>query len=166
MRKTILLFVLSMVFLSPCFSQNMLILGGEYSLFSPEFWGAGVGFNLKLFNKYIQNDVLITFGSIDAPPAKFLFSLRDSFYFCLEGTWLGLRAGICALLGMYGTHDLLFSPAGFVGFVLLPQSLISINLDACPGYAIAFRVGEDLGINKAGFSLALFFGVRLNLDKL
>ena len=180
MKKIFLPLVLGTVFLFPCFAQNVLILGGEYNFFKPEFWSTGAGFNLKLFNNYIQNDLLLGFGSIKAEepgtggrPPKFLFSLQDSLYFALDGKYAGLRAGIFASFGTYGIHDfftsydLFLNPGGFMGFSILPQSLISVTIDLRAGYAIAFRIKEKgPDINETGFSLSPCVGIRFNIDKL
>jgi len=214
MKKTLLLFTIfalwGMVFITPCFSQNMLILGGEYNLSSPEFWGIGVGFNMKLFNEYIQNDFMVNLGAIRAKEAvieqipeddeqgteeneqrtgnreqrienneqlaigqaKLLFSVSDKLYFSRDGKWVGLRAGVFASVGVYGiydfpkTWDLFANAGGFAGVTILPQSFVSINLDLCPGYAVAFRFDDGFTENEAGFSLGLFLGIRFNLDKL
>jgi hypothetical protein len=191
----------------------MFMLGGQYNFLKPQFWGAGLGFNFKLLNEYLQNDFLINFGGIwvkeieiaETPPEilpggtdntdepalnvktdnttnaetktndprhKFLFSLRDSLYFTLDGKWIGLRAGIFASLGVYGipdfpkSWDLVFNPGGFVGISLFPKSLVSVIIDVCPGYLITFRIDEGLAKNETGFSLPLFLGIRFNMDKL
>jgi hypothetical protein len=156
----------------------MLILGGEYNLFSPEVWNAGVGFNIKVFDDYIQNDCLLTFGGIQAkpaeaeepepgkPPMKFLLSVRDNIYFTIDGKWVGLRAGGFASFGIYGIHDLFFNGGGLVGICVLPQSLVSVTLDLCPAYKVAFRVNKGVTKNESGFSLGLFVGIRFNIDKL
>ena len=166
----------------------------------PMFWGAGVGFNLKLFNDYIQNDLMLNFGSINAEEAiidessdnedsrffsrstgdgtgtgeaamNFLFYFRDKLYFSLDWKWVGLRAGISAALGVYGipdfptVWDLFINAGGLVGVCILPHSLVSITLDFCPGYTLAFRF-SGFNKNDAGLSFPLFLGVRFNLDKL
>jgi hypothetical protein len=162
----------------------MLILGGEYNLFSPELWNAGVGFNMKVFDDYIQNDCLLTFGGIQAKPVKaeepgsddpqmkFLLSVRDNIYFTLEGKWVGLRAGAFASFGIYDipdntkVYDLFFNGGGLVGICVLPQSLVSVTIDVCPAYKVAFRINEGIAENESGFSLGLFLGIRFNFDKL
>ena len=184
MKKVCFLFILGTVLLPSCFSQNMIILGGEYNIFKPEFWGAGAGFNTKLFNEYIQNDLTVNFGGIrvkDAQndntepggnPFKSVFYIKDNFYFSLDGKWLGLRAGIFASLGVYGipkfptVYDLFFNPGGFAGICILPKSQVSVTLDICPGYSAAFRLGEGMALNDSGFSLSLSLGIRFNIDKL
>ena len=135
MRKTCFFFILGVVLITPCFSQNMLFLGGEYNLNSPVFWSAGAGFNFKLFNNYIQNDFMLNFGSIWAKeaqtkeqeeeddtnksirqqvsfpaqpgkyPMKFLFYLRDSLFFSFDWRWVGLRTGIFGSFGLYDIPD-------------------------------------------------------------
>jgi len=199
MKKKFLLCVLGAVFLFPCFSQNMFLLGGEYNFLEPQFFNVGLGFNLKLFNEYIQNDLTVNFGGILAkdivmieeapndaandeapelvmttgdPRLKFLFSLKDSLYFSLDWKWAGLRAGIFASFGVYGisdsakSWDMIFNPGGFVGICLFPKSLVSVVVDVCPGYLVAFRVSESMAENEAGFSLPVYLGIRFNLDKL
>jgi len=214
MKKIVLLCVIATAFTVPCFAQNMLLLGGEYNLTNPQFWSAGLGFNLKLFNEYIQNDLTLNFGNIRAKemvikktepqetepddpetgdpaqnvfsanagsiwahetktavPVKFLFYVKDTIYFSLDGKWVGIRAGVFASMGIYDipdyktAADLFFNGGGFAGIYFLPRSLIGVTVDVAPGYAIAFRVGETLGINEAGFSLPLSVCIRLNLDK-
>ena len=134
MKKIFFLLIMGVVFLFPCFSQNMLILGGEYNFYKPDFWSAGLGFNHRLFNEYIQNDFVFNFGRLTAKrtqiietevenggtengepeiirtevidyPQKFFFYVKDNFYFALEGRGLGLRAGIFASFGIYGIPD-------------------------------------------------------------
>jgi hypothetical protein len=208
MRKTFFLCILGAGFLFPCFSQNMFLVGGEYNFLRPQFWCAGLGFNFKLLNEYLQNDFLVNFGGVwvkeietaepsnetdetdDSPPnartdmemktgdktndplLKFLFSLKDSFYFTLDGKWVGLRAGVFASFGVYGipdfpkSWDLLFNPGGFVGISLFPKSLVSVVIDVCPGYIIIFRIDDGFNKNEAGFSMPLFLGIRFNIDKL
>jgi len=186
MKKIALLCVMASVFAVPCFAQNMLLLGGEYNLTNPQFWSAGMGFNLKILKEYFQNDLSLNFGAIRVnDPAKnmwaydtkntanqqFLFYVKDNVYFCLDGKWVGMRAGVFASMGIYDVPDykteadLFFNGGGFAGICILPRSLIGITIDAAPGYAIAFRVGKVLGINAGGFSLPLSVGIRLNLDK-
>ena len=179
MRKACFLFIFGMFFLLPCFSQNMLLAGGEYNFFKPEFWSAGAGFNMKLFNDYMQNDFMINGGRIRAKEPetgdyhqKFLFSLRDSLYFSLEGEWVGLRMGVFASFGVYDivdfpkVYDLFLNGGGFAGVSILPKSMISVTVDICPGYASAFRYDEKAAKNEAGFSLSVFLSLRLNIDKL
>ena len=194
MRKVFILFVLGSAFLFPCFPQNMLMLGGEYNLFKPGFWGAGAGFNLKLFDEYIQNDFMVYFGNISAKealiidddeteddipdrsepgdsPRKFLIYIRDSLFFTLEWKWVGLRTGLFASLGAYNIAnfpkvDLFLNPGGFVGISIMPKSLISATIDLCPGYAMAFNLNDGIVVHETGFSLSVALAVRLNLDKL
>ena len=196
MKKAFIFFFLGAVFLPLCFSQNMLMLSGEYSFFKPQFWGAGIGFNMKYFNEYIQNDLTLNFGSIwakdvpveeeesdeDRPPVvqveslgssmRFVFYLRDNLYFALEGDWVGLRAGVFASLGVYNiielpmSYDMLFNGGGFAGITILPKSLISVALDLCPGYLVAFRLKDGISKNQEGFSLSLALSIRFNFDKL
>ena len=194
MRKAWILFMFSIVFLYPCFSQNMLILGGEYNILQPDFWNASIGFNQKIINRYIQNDILLNFGSITAKniefietededsgiiraeqisyPQKFIFSVRDNLFFSLDGRWIGLRAGIFALLGINGIPDfptaynMFLNTGGFAGIWILPKSLVSVTLDISPGYALAFRLSEGPYIHEGGFSLPLSLGIRFNFDKL
>jgi len=193
-QRALLLFILGMVFAPACFSQNMLLLGGNYNLMrKPEIWSAGLGFNLKLYKEIVQNDFLINFGGIQAKvlikdtdeteqvqpvqqiesddQMKFLYSVRDNLFFNLEGRWFGIRAGAFASFGLYGirnslkAYDLFFNAGGMAGICILPKALISITLDASPGYAIAFSYAEGFGINEKGFSLPLSLNIRVNLDK-
>ena len=66
MKKCCFLFIIGAVFLSPCFSQNMVMLSGEYNLFKPPLWGAGIGYNMRLWDTYVYNDLLAYFGLIQA----------------------------------------------------------------------------------------------------
>ena len=180
MKKVFFPLILGTVFLFPCFAQNVLILNGEYNFFKPEFWSIGAGFNMKLFNNYIQNDFLLGFGGIKAEepetggyPPKFLFSFQDSLYITRDWKYAGLRAGLFAALGNYGVPDypanwdLFFSIGGFAGVSILPRSPVSVTVDLRPGYAIAFRTEEGgANINEAGFSLSPSVGIRFNFDKL
>jgi len=175
------------IFSPPCFSQNMFVLGGEYNFTNPQFWGVGLGFNMKLFNEYVQNDLTINFGSISAndptqnmwaletetaAEQKFLFYVKDNIYFSLDWKWVGLRSGVFASLGIYDipdktTADLFFNGGGFVGICVMPRSLISLTVDVSPGYAMAFFVREkEAGLKAGDFSLPLAVGIRFNLDKL
>jgi hypothetical protein len=197
MKKTFCMFVLAVIFLPPCFSQNMLMLGGEYGFLKPQSWGAGLGFNYMLFDEYIQNDLTANFGGIRVkdiyiveqtgeeepgeasaseivfgdPTLKFLFYLRNNLYFTFEWQWVGLRVGVFASLGIYGipdfpsTFDLFLNPGGFMGISIMPKSPVSVTVDLCPGYVMAFRTGKELIKNEAGFSLSLSLNIRLNLDK-
>jgi hypothetical protein len=157
----------------------MLLLDGEYNIYKPEFWNVGVGFNMRLFNQYFQNDFMLGFGGIRVEesesgesPLKFLFSFKDSFYFSLDWELVGLRAGIFASVGIYDIPDfkkrwdLFFNIGGVVGICILPKSLVSVIIDLRPGYAIAVRTGEESFINEAGFSLSPSVGIRFNFDKL
>jgi hypothetical protein len=180
MKKILLLFIVSVAVLPDCFSQNMLIIGGEYNPFDPGFWNGNIGFNLELFNSHVQDELLLGFGGItvndehDERPRKFLFSVRDNFFYSLDGEFIGLRAGISASFGVYDitefpkVNDLFFSAAGFAGICILPKFFISITLDVCPGYAMAFRVTDTFNIsgNELGFMLPIALGIRLNIDKL
>jgi len=180
----------------------MFLLGGEYNLLGQQFWNVGLGFNLKLINEYFQNDFMINGGFIsakdivmvDAPPeadakddapkqvmatgdlrTRFLFSLKDSFYFSYDWKWIGVRAGVFASLGVYGVSDsgksfnMSFNPGGFAGVCLFPRSIVSAFIDLCPGYLVVFRLSgsdsDSLFKNEAGFSLPLAAGIRINLDK-
>ncbi|MDR2483030.1 MAG: hypothetical protein LBD08_05290 [Treponema sp.] len=179
-RKAVLLLILSLAVTGAVFSQNMLILGGEYNPLSPGFWSVGAGFNLELFNEYIQDDLMFNFGGVTAlneqgeRPPRFIFSIKDSVYFSLDWDWIGLRAGITASAGLYQHPEfpekaaLLFSAGGFAGLCVLPRSPISITVDLCPGYAAAFHVTDkpDAALDEPGFILPVALGIRLNLDKL
>jgi hypothetical protein len=157
----------------------MLIAGGEYNPFNPPFWNGNIGFNLELFNVHVQDELVFGFGGItvkderDERPQKLLFSVRDNFFYSLDGEFIGLRAGISAAFGAYDitglpkVFDLFFSAAGLVGICVLPKSLISITLDICPGYAMAFRIKDtpDISDNEMGFMLPIALGIRLNMDK-
>ena len=191
MKKPLFLFIFSLVFLYPCFSQNMLVFGGQYNFSKPEFWNAGVGFNMKLINEYFQNDLMLNFGSfrnevivseeqgedtirVNTGEYKenYLYTVKDSFYFTLDGSWIGLRAGVFAGFGIYGViefpkvYDLFFNPGGLVGICLFPKSLFSLALDFSPGYVVAFRLGNGLYINESNLSLSLSLGLRLNFDRI
>jgi len=173
MKKIILLCVLGAAFIFPCFSQNMFLLGGEYNFLKPQFFSAGLGFNFKLFNEYIQNDFTVNSGGIWIKDIEsFLFSIRDSLYFSMDWKWVGLRAGVFTLLGVYGVTDsakawdMAFNPGVFAGVCLFPKSLFSVVIDVCPGYMVAFRLSEEMAENGGGFSLPVYLGVRFNLDKL
>jgi hypothetical protein len=158
----------------------MLLLDGEYNFFKQEFWNVGAGFNMKLINQYVQNDFMLGFGGLRVKETesgeesllKFIFSLKDSFYFSLDGKWIGLRLGVFASIGIYDIPDfkkrcdMFFNAGGFAGICILPRSLISVTVDLRPGYAIAFRIGEELSVNKAGFSLSPSVSIRFNFDKL
>jgi hypothetical protein len=180
MKKIPLLFILGMTILPGCFSQNMLIIGGEYNPFRPLLWDGAIGFNIEVLNEHIQNDVLLTFGGIRVKnkggeeSQKFIFSLKDNFFYSLNGQYIGLRAGISAAFGIYdvsefpGKNDLFLSAAGLVGICIFPKSIISITLDVCSGYALAFCLTDafDVSHNDSGFMLPISLGVRFNIDKL
>jgi len=180
MKKILLLFIFGITALPNCFSQNMLIIGGEYNHFSPVFWNASIGFNLELINEHIQDELLFTLGGItvkntkEEGPQKFLFSVKDNIFYSLDGRFIGLRSGITASFGIYDvpivprSFDFFFSAAALVGICILPKSLISVTLDVCPGYAMAFNytVPFEFSGNESGFMLPLTLGIRLNIDKL
>ena len=191
MRKAFFLFILGLVLLFPCFSQNMLIFGGEYNFTKPDFWNVGMGFNMRILNEYFQNDLMFNVGRIRAEiievtedgdetirkksgefKENYLFTVMDRFYFTLDGGFIGLRAGVFAALGGYDiidfptVYDLFFNGGGFVGICLFPRSLFSLAFDASPGYAIAFRLGEGPYINDSGFSFSASVGLRINFDKI
>jgi len=186
MKKIFFLCVMAAAFAPPCSSQNMFVLGGEYSFTNPQFWGAGLGFNFKLFKEYIQNDLSVNFGGIRVndptqnmwahktkTPAgrQFLFYIKDNIYYSLDWRLVGLRAGLFSSFGIYDIPDrtavdLFFNGGGFIGICILPKSLIGVTVDVCPGYAMAFRMGKVRGINVGGLSLPLSVGIRLNLDKI
>jgi len=188
MKKLFFLCLITSIFAPVCFSQNMFVLGGEYSLTNPQYWGLGLGFNLKVYKEYFQNDFSVNFGGIrvndpaenmwahntkDAAEQKFLFYLKDNIYYSHDWKWVGIRAGVFVLIGLFDIYDnhsaadLLFNGGGFAGICLLPKSLFSLTIDVCPGYAIAFYAREkEAGIKAGGFSLPLAVGVRFNLDKL
>jgi hypothetical protein len=178
-KKFLLLFIMGMVFLFPCFSQNMLILGGEYNpFFGPEYWNAGAAFNLQIKSQYLQNEFMVNFGGTKAedktgsPAQKFSLSFRDNLFLSLNWKWVGLRLGVLASLGIYDfsdipdTFNLLLYPGAFAGICILPQSLISVTLDVCPGYALHIHWSDELTLARKGFILPLSLGIRLNLDKL
>ncbi len=180
MKKIPFLFILGVVVLPCCFSQNLLIAGGEYNPFKPSFWDCGIGFNVEVLNEHLQNDILFLGGSImvrdeeDERPQQFFFSVKDKFFYSLNGRYLGLRAGVSASFGIYDISeapreiDFIFSVAGFAGICIFPKSLISIVLDICPGYAMAFCINDDFegSRNEFGFILPIFLGVQFNFDKL
>jgi hypothetical protein len=180
LRKIFFMLVLGAAALPECFAQNMLIAGGEYNPFKPEFWGGYAGFNLELYNEYLQNDLLVSFGRITAASGqgeekqRFLYRVKDNIYFSRDFKFIGLRAGISASFGVYdipkfpGVWDLFFNAAGFAGICIFPKSLISVTIDVSPGYALAFRVTDVPGasINDSGFMLPISVGLRFNLDKL
>ena len=78
MKKVLFLFIMGVVFLFPCFSQNMLILGGEYNIYKPDFWSAGIGFNHRLLNEYIQNDFTLNFGRITAKHTQIIETVVEN----------------------------------------------------------------------------------------
>jgi hypothetical protein len=180
MKKIPLLFILGMVVLPRCFPQNLLMVGGEFNPLDPLFWNCGIGFNIEVLNQHIQNDTLLVAGGIRAEneegerPQKFLFSVKDKFFYSLNGRYIGLRAGISAAFGIYDfsrdpqATDLFFSVAGLAGICILPKSLISITLDICPGYAMAFRLNDAFkgSRNEFGFMLPISLGVQFNIDNL
>ena len=165
-KKVILLFIIALAVLFPCFSQNMFLLGGEYQFFKPDFFSAGLGFNMKLYKEILQNDFSLNFGGMRmkqaeaADPFRFLFYVKDNLYISHDWQWVGLRAGIFASLG-----DFLFTGGGFAGICILPRSLIALTIDVSPGYTIIFREGETIAMHEAWFSLPLSLGIRFNLDK-
>jgi len=180
-RLAIFFSILGIALAPSCFSQNMLLLGGDYNLMGkPEVWNVGLGFNLKLYEEFVQNDFFINFGGIRArdagneeaaSPLKFLFSVKDNLFLNKEWRWIGLRAGVFASFGFYGIrdsfkiYDMLFSTGGLAGICVLPKALISVLLDVSPGYTIAFGNDGGLRIYEAGFSLPLFLCIRINFDK-
>jgi hypothetical protein len=180
MKKILLLFILGMVVLPCCFSQNLLMVGGEFNPLDPLFWDCGIGFNIEVLNEHLQNDTLLVFGGIMAEneegerPQKLLFSVKDNFFYSLNGRYLGLRAGISAAFGIYDLSgapkeaDFFFNIAGLAGICILPKSIISVTLDICPGYAMAFRLNDAFkpSRNEFGFMLPISLEVRFNIDKL
>jgi hypothetical protein len=180
MKKIPLLFILGMVVLPCCFSQNLLMVGGEFNPLDPLFWNGGIGFNIEVLNEHLQNDTLLAVGGIRAEneegerPQKILVSVKDKFFYSLNGRYLGLRAGISAAFGVYDLSgvpkvtDFFFSIAGLAGICILPKSLISVTLDICPGYAVAFRLNDAFkgSLNELGFMLPISLGVQFNIDKL
>jgi hypothetical protein len=180
MKKIPLLFIFGLVILPDCFSQNMLIIGGEYNPFKPAFWDSNIGFNIEVLDQHIQNDILFAFGGIwarneeEKRPQKFLFSLKDKIFYSLDGRYVGLRAGVSAAFGIYDLSefpqrtDLFFSAGGFAGICIFPHSPFSVTLDVCPGYALAFYVTDAPGasVNDSGFMLPISLGLRFNIDKL
>jgi hypothetical protein len=173
--------ILGLAALPECAAQNMLIAGGEYHSFSPEFWDCYAGFNMELYNEHLQNDLLVSFGGITAASgpgeekSRFLFRFKDNVYFSWDfNAAIGLRAGVSASFGIYDVPEfpsvwgLFFSAAGFAGICILPKSLIAITVDVLPGYALAFRVTDEPAglINESGFMLPIAVGLRFNLDKL
>jgi hypothetical protein len=158
----------------------MLIVGGEYNYFNPSFWSGNIGFNFEVFNQHIQDDLLLSFGSLGVKDEnggdinRFHFAVKDNIFYSLDGKFVGLRTGISASLGIYDVpefpkiFDLSFAATGFVGICIFPNSLVSITLDVCPGYAVAFRSTNFTSIspNDSGFILPIVLGLRLNLDKL
>ena len=205
MRKAFFIFIFGAAFLYPCFSQNMLLLGGEYNLYTsqyssaagPQFWSAGIGFNMKILNEYFQNDLMLNLGRIRAKAFemveiqeedsedvhnelveagekdKLLFTVKDSFYFTLDGSFVGIRAGVFAALGLYDiidfptVYDLFVNAGGFAGLCFFPKSLFSLALDFSPGFAAAFRLGGGGPyINDMGLSMSFSAGIRINFDKI
>jgi hypothetical protein len=180
MKKILLLLIFGIMVLTDCFSQNMLIIGGEYNHFNPSFWNGSIGFNIELFNEHIQDELLLTFGSItakngiDKKEPRFIFSVKDNLFYSLDGKFAGLRAGVTASFGIYDvpvfpkSFDFFLSGAGLVGICILPRSLISITLDVCPGYAIPFNFTDKFQFsgNDLGFMMPVTLGIRLNIDKL
>ena len=218
MKKWLFLIFFMAAVLPASFAQNMLIVGGDFNPLRPGFWGGRLGFNLKLVDEYIQNDLFLSVGGIkakmrpeepepeeeipdepdeetdgdDKPEEKpekkaqyntgsqtgagesyhFFFAVKDALYFSLEGKYLGLRAGVTAALGAYfpnfPSYEFFIYGAGFAGISLFPKSLISLTVDICPGYIVAFHIKEipNLALSDSGFVLPISVGIRFNIDKL
>jgi hypothetical protein len=176
MKKLALLLFCGMAMLPACFSQNMLIIGGEYNPLTPLFWDGNMGFNIKT-NEYMQNEMLLGAGVISSrdengeDPEKMLFAFRDNFFFSLEGRYLGLRAGVSGALGVFdvlampGKISVFVNLTGLVGLWILPRSLISVVVDICPGYGLTFFIPDGF-ISNSRFVLPIALSLRLNIDKL
>jgi hypothetical protein len=174
-RKLILAFILALGLGGAAFAQNLLMLGGEYNFMGPAFWDTGLGFNFKLYQDYIQNDTLLSFGTIKSPgdKANFLVCIGDKLYYEYDLLPIvGFRAGLSAGLGLSSGSmgDGALNLGGFAGVLLFPQSLISAALDVGCGYLWAFNAGKShknyFGILKKGLVLPLALNIRLNLDRL
>jgi hypothetical protein len=182
MKKTLLLIIFSLAILPDCFSQNMLIIGGEYNIYEPVFWDGVIGFNQKLFKEIIQTDLLLAFGSLtlkeedteNEESEKFLFAVKDNLFYSWGKKYVGLRAGVSASLGLYDIpeypkiFDFFFKIGGLVGICVFPQSFISVTLDVCPGYGMAFRLTDTLDhtFYDSGWVLPIALNMRFNFDKL
>jgi hypothetical protein len=179
MKRVSFLFFTAILLHPHTFSQNMLSISAEANLFfPPAFWHTGAGFNLSLFNNYIQNEAVLYFGSISAPKnlngndtaPVFFLSLNDKLFFALDGKYLGLRTGLSVTIGLFPVEDtpnLLLNPGAFVGFSLFPRSLFSLTFDITPAYALRlFQENNDTSISHNGFNLAFALAVRLNFEKL
>ncbi|MDR2480859.1 MAG: hypothetical protein LBD07_01010 [Spirochaetaceae bacterium] len=199
MKKFMFVFVMGMMIIPYSFSQNMVLFGADTGYFKPnigkyitkeddyyvrDYWNYNIGFNLQLFNPFIQNDSLLSFGSMTLSDQynevknngnsslkdyqKFMFGIKDNLYVTLDTKFIGLRAGVSGSLGIYDFFDFLFNATGLFGVCFFPKSLIALAIDVCPGFAVDFHVNgaTDMSLNKAGFILPVSACIRFNLDKL
>ncbi|MDR2521313.1 MAG: hypothetical protein LBC72_01990 [Spirochaetaceae bacterium] len=180
-QKLVLLLVLGTAARSECFAQNMLIAGGEYNQYSPRVWDVYAGFNMELYGEHLQNDLLLSFGSVDvasgdggASGSRYFFRFKDNVYVSWDTRVIGFRAGVAVSFGVYDVSGFptdwgfLGTAAAFAGICLLPKALISVTVDVFPGRAWAFHAttAPAVSVDEAGFMLPIAVGIRFNLDKL
>ncbi|MFP3040554.1 hypothetical protein LQZ19_01920 [Treponema primitia] len=178
MKKTMFLLILGLAFLTKSHPQNMLMIGGDYNIMKPGFWGAGIGFNIRLFNNYLQNDALLMIGNVflqdtdGKEEEKYLFYAKDNFYFSKEWKYIGLRAGAAVSLGIYENPDfpetipLFLNAAVFAGLCFFPEALVSVTMDICPGHIFLFDILPSPSGNDSAFSMPVSISIRINLDRI
>jgi hypothetical protein len=180
MNKTVLVLLCGVCMPLSVFSQNLLMVGGEFNFFKPVYWDAGIGFNLNIavFDIYLQSDTFLNFGALTAENAdgeeerNFLVYLKDNLYYSWDVSFIGFRLGASAGFGFYSGEvgNCFFTIAGLAGIVILPASLVSFVIDIHPGYGMAFNLSSDheyfVVLRDKGFVMPVSASVRLNLDRL
>jgi hypothetical protein len=165
-------------------AQNVIFVQGEGNFFPPSIggpsWvGGSAGINLLLYKTLIQDDIILSLGTITALDEsenlerKLLFKVSDNLFAVYNiNPVISLRGGISAGLGVYsgGIINGFLNVGLLLGVHILPESPISFTVDIQPGYGLAFFAAlfteTPFTPRHHGWVLPATVGVRLNLDKL
>ncbi|MDR2630375.1 MAG: hypothetical protein LBC60_05585 [Spirochaetaceae bacterium] len=184
MKRYIPILFLLFFFRGTLSAQNVVFIQGEGNFFPPAIggpsWvGGGAGINLLLYKTLIQDDIILSLGTITALDAsenlerKLLLKVSDNLFAMYNiNPVISLRGGITAGLGVYsGAIINGFLNIGLLlGVHILPESPISFTVDIQPGYGLAFFAAffteKPFTPRHHGWVFPATVGVRLNLDKL
>ncbi|MDR2842643.1 MAG: hypothetical protein LBV52_05525 [Spirochaetaceae bacterium] len=197
MKKTAVFLLFTLLFCAAASGQNLIILQYENNSISPAWkpsdapswyevyqgptWNTGsIGANILVLSNLIQNDTLLSFGTMNVFDAnkisatEFLFNVQDNFFVSLNTKVIGLRAGLSGGIGAYSGHllNFYFNIGGLAGIHILPEAMFSFVLDIRPCYTIAFNIDSEIADffsafkgRQYGWTFPISASLRINLDK-